>query len=770
MSQVDEREESFEERPDPLDEAAIEAVAAAAMEPGAVSPEPEDAGPVEPIVERCERLSLDVPTRLRLFQACCRMIHGEHQRGRILGDLTAPRLGLTADDEPAEIPPLPDLDPEALDACTSPEQVLGEPLTTAADVYALGAILYELLTGRAPVDVDPSDPSATAKAISEQAPERPSRAAPGDRRAAIGRDLDAIVLEALRKEPERRYASAAALADDLDASFAGLPVRAGRTSEWGRVARFIGRRKWVVGVSTAALLGMIGWGWWMIHRTRDLTDQLDRAGEAAAGTQRVMALMTDRLTDDEEPTDDDGELRHDLLTAAREHYERVLSANSGEAPEAKIDAADAKSRIAAIDLALDHKAEAAGGYLTAADMWRDLAYEHLGDPGPAFRLAEARAGLSRALDAGTKGSAAEAALAPLELARENYRVLADSQPSESLYRRRLARVLYDEADLQRRLGKTSAALAAARSAVSLLEELAWTRPRDVETRVAASAAFGRLARILGDRDDGLRGAYEALNRAVLLLDATPEPARESPRIAFETACRLIDLAELQRSAGGVQPAAATIARASLLLDGLLVKAPDDVRYRIEAATALNMEAEILRAQGLRDEATARLDRARPLLDRLVAEHPTERRYVVGLAVSRGVRGRMLIQAGKLPEALKSFQGAADLLDGLKDQDREAADAYSLACNLSLGLTLIGAKEGGKPIEDDADPSLTPADRARRKVYGRRAVAALRQAVAKGWNQPDLYRNDPVLDPLRRRDDFRKLMIELAASPEPAAKP
>lgn len=769
MSQVDEREESFEERPDPLDEAAIEAVAAAAMEPGAAAPGPEEAGPVEPLVERCGRLGLDVPARLRLFQACSRMVHGEHQRGRIFGGLTASRLGVTVDDEPAEIPPPPDRDPEALHACTSPEQVLGEPPTTAADVYALGAILYELLTDRPPIAVDAADPSAMAQAISEQAPERPSRAAPGDRRSAIGRDLDAIVLEALHKEPERRYASAAALADDLDAYFAGLPVRAGRTSEWGRAARFVGRRRWAVGAFAAILLGMLGWGGWMIHRKRVLTDQLEHAGEAAAGMQRAMALMTDRLTDDEGPTDG-GELRHDLLTAVREHYEKVLAENSGEAPEAKIDAADAKLRIAAIDLMLDQKAEAAGGYLAAVEMWRDLAYSHLGDPGPAFRLAEARAGLSRALDAGTKGPTAEAALAPLELARENYRALADSQPSESLYRRRLARVLYDEADLQRRLGKTSASLAAARSAVSLLNELAWARPRDVGTRVAASAALGRLARILGDRDDGVRDAYEALNRAVTLLDTTPESSRNSPRIAFETACRLIDLAEVERSAGGLKPAAASLARASTLLDGLLAKAPDDVRYRIEAATALNMEAEIFRTQGLRDEATARLDRARPLLDRLVAEHPTGRRYVVGLAVSRGVRGRLLTQAGKLPEALKAFQGAADLLDGLKDQDREAADAYSLASNLSLGLTLIGAKEGGKPIEDDENPSLTPADRARRKVYGRRAVAALRQAVAKGWNQPDVYRNDPVLDPLRRRDDFRKLMVELAASPEPAAKP
>jgi len=97
---------------------------------------------------------------------------------------------------------------------------------------------------------------------------------------------------------------------------------------------------------------------------------------------------------------------------------------------------------------------------------------------------------------------------------------------------------------------------------------------------------------------------------------------------------------------------------------------------------------------------------------------------------------------------------------------EGADAYALACDVALGLTLIGVKEGGRPIADADDPTLSDADRARREVYARRAVDALRLAVAKGYGAPDLYRRDPALDPLRPRDDFKKLLGELTAKGEP----
>ena len=79
---------------------------------------------------------------------------------------------------------------------------------------------------------------------------------------------------------------------------------------------------------------------------------------------------------------------------------------------------------------------------------------------------------------------------------------------------------------------------------------------------------------------------------------------------------------------------------------------------------------------------------------------------------------------------------------------------------SLALSLIGAKDGSPPPDDDE--KLGMGDKLRRKLYADRAVVALRQAVAQGFNQLEIYRTDPALDPLRPRDDFQKLLADLAA--------
>jgi eukaryotic-like serine/threonine-protein kinase len=129
----------------------------------------------------------------------------------------------------------------------SPEQVKGEPITTTSDVYSLGVLLYELLTGRRPYRVKSRKVEEVAKAICEQLPERPSDAgtprhadmatqSKGASVAAPPRlpvpapqlkgDLDNIVLMALRKEPPRRYSSVSEFSEDIHRHLTGLPVRA----------------------------------------------------------------------------------------------------------------------------------------------------------------------------------------------------------------------------------------------------------------------------------------------------------------------------------------------------------------------------------------------------------------------------------------------------------------------------------------------------------------------------------------------------------------
>lgn len=191
-------------------------------------------------------------------------------------------------------------------AYASPEQVLGEAVSTATDVYALGILLYELLTGALPHQRAGASLETLAEAVRSESPERPSQVLRRGARAgadAAGRtrwsreaagDLDTIVLTALQREPERRYAGAAQFAEDLRRWLDGRPITAQADSKRYRIGKFVRRNRLVVGSAVAVALALLtgfGAALWQADVARGqaarAVAEAQRAGAEAERASRV---------------------------------------------------------------------------------------------------------------------------------------------------------------------------------------------------------------------------------------------------------------------------------------------------------------------------------------------------------------------------------------------------------------------------------------------------------------------------------------------------
>ena len=222
-----------------------------------------------PLDAWCDRERLSVRQRLEVFLLVCSAVEYAHRQLVIHRDLKPANILVTASDG---VPKLLDfgisklmqsggeeqrsttrlLTPE----CASPEQVRGEPMSTANDVFSLGVLLYVLLTGHHPFAAPESNPLETLRAICEMEPRLPSSIAPGRRKELHG-ELDAIILQAMRKNPAERYPSVRALADDIRAWLEGSPVSAIRQPWWRRSAKLIWRYKVQSAAAAVAVFSLL---------------------------------------------------------------------------------------------------------------------------------------------------------------------------------------------------------------------------------------------------------------------------------------------------------------------------------------------------------------------------------------------------------------------------------------------------------------------------------------------------------------------------------
>ncbi|HKV07375.1 MAG TPA: serine/threonine-protein kinase [Thermoanaerobaculia bacterium] len=331
-----------------------------------------------PIDEYCDDRKLSVRERLELFRRVCSAVHFAHQNLIVHRDLKPGNILVTADG----IPKLLDfgiaklLDPgEEAFALTrlgvrpmtpdyaSPEQVRGEAITTASDVYSLGVLLYLLLTGHPPYRPARRDPESLAKEICEKDPLRPSSVIRqvGEARRPDGTaveltpesvsqvregepqllkkrlegDLDNIVLMAMSKDPQRRYASADQLSNDIERHLEGWPVVARKDTLGYRARKFVSRHKGGVAVAALVLLLIVGFSIAMTILWQRAVREQRRATSISEFLQKLFTIS------------DPSESRGETITA-REMLDEGVKAIEGDLesqPELRAEMMETMGRV-----------------------------------------------------------------------------------------------------------------------------------------------------------------------------------------------------------------------------------------------------------------------------------------------------------------------------------------------------------------------------------------------------------------------------------------
>lgn len=686
----------------------------------------------------------------------------------------------------------------------APEQAEGKAaaVTTAVDVYALGAILYELLTGQAPFR------GGTALEILEHARAEEPRP-PRRLRADVPRDLNVICLKCLEKDPARRYTSPAALAEDLRRFLSGETIQARPAGTWERGVKWARRRPaWaaLVALTAAGLVAALAAGAWHQSRlswyNRELQAAVDTANtqaEVATGewqraesnldeARDVVDQMLTRLgTTELEGVPHLESLRRDLLERALIFYQGALRQRSGDRPMRR-DTAWAYYQVGKIRALLGQYAEAADALGQSQTLWNELRAESPEDPHCVFVLAEVLNRKGQALQKLGKRSDAAAAF------REACD-LAEAPPGKAIQEPHCRHTLADSLNalgvLMNEGGESAASEKTLRRALELSQEAlaaaANPLPHYRELPALCQNNLGTVLLKQGRLDDAALAFQQAGDLRRTLADEFPL----QPLHRLHLAGALGNLGMAQKELGRTEQAEASGRQAIELVRRLAADFPRVPEYRKDLAQHLYNQGVLLRGVGRTKDAEQAYRDALVHLEWLVAQDPKVPEY-------HGVLSRVLnnlyvvVQRQDLKEARRCLEQGltharqalalapqndsyreslftrqrnyCDVLLSLKDH-RAAADAAQTLARLDSDKAAVRFHCARllawclRFAQNDAE--LRPEQRTElAQRYGSQAVAELGEAIRLGYQRVGELKSDAAFAPLRSRDDFQKLLREL----------